>query len=304
MKKIHWSIWAIILSTLIMGIVGYLLIDLVTPKIGLCLAGADSEMEELLQSALKKAGYTVLIENGENNQDTQNRQVESLRKKGVKLLVVQLVDAENAEAVLTRAGDTPVLFIDREPENLGESYFVGWSEQKLGHMQAALLDRYFTKADVNGDRYVKYMLLSALEDEQYLKAITEMAGTYSAVKLEEAICGSAADAKAILKQAFSKYGRDLELVFCDSSALALGAVEAIRENGRTPGRDVVVIGAGAEAECENAIRTGAITAALVEDKAALCQQVVQIAKKLMWGEDAEQICYVDYKILTHENIAK
>ena len=305
MKKIHWSIWAIILSVLIMGIVGYLLIDLVTPKVGLCLADVDSEIEEKLQSALKKAGYTVLVECGENNQDIQNRQVESLLKKGVKLLIVQPVDPENADAVLEMADQTPVLFMESAPESLGESHFVGWSQEKMGHMQASLLDKYLAKADVNGDRYVKYMLLSASEDGKYLKAVVESAGTYNAVKLEEAVCeGTAEEAKAILKKAFSKYGRDLELVFCDDSALALGAIAAVRENGRTPGRDVIVIGAGMASDCEEAVRTGAMIAALVEDKAVLCNQVIQVAKNLMAGRDAEKICYVDYKILTHENVAQ
>ena len=65
MEKKQWIICAIVLSVLILGIAGYLLIDLVTPKVGLCMAGTDSDIEAMLKGALKKAGYTVLIEKGE-----------------------------------------------------------------------------------------------------------------------------------------------------------------------------------------------------------------------------------------------
>ena len=300
MKRFHWIIVALVLSVLIMGIGGYMLIDLVTPKVGLCLANADSEMEAMLRDGLKLAGYTVLMENGGENQE---QQVEKLRQKGVKLLIVQPTDPANTSVILEMAAGTPVLFVETEPENLGEGYFVGWDGQKLGYMQAALLERYFTKTDVIGDRYVDYMLLSASNNEGYFRAVEETASTYKTVKLEEASCdGSADGAKVICKQAFSKYGRDLELIICDSSALALGAIEAIRDNGRTPGWDVIVIGAGAEAECKEAVRTGAMIAALVEDPAALCQQVIATVKKLLGGKEIAQIYYVDYKLLTHENV--
>jgi len=303
MKKFRLLICAIVLSVLILGIGGYLLIDLVTPKVGLCLAGADRDMEEMLEVALKRAGYTVLIQNGENDPESQNRQVENLRQKGVKLLIVQPVDPADTAAVLEKAAETPVLFIGAEPENLGESYFAGWNTQRLGHMQAELLERYFTKADVNGDRYVDYMILSASDNSVYFRAVEEAAGAYETVKLEEAVCDGTADgAKEICKQAFSKYGRDLELIFCDSSALALGAMEAVRENGRTPGRDVIIIGAGIEKASQEAIRTGAVTAALVEDAEALCQQIVQTVKNLLRGKETEQKNYVDYKVITHENV--
>ncbi len=303
MKKFHLIICAIVLSVVIMGIGGYMLIDAVTPKVGLCLAGADSDMEDMLRDGLKRAGYTVLIEKGENDPEKQSQQVERLRQKDVKLLIVQPVDPADTAEILEMAAETPVLFIEAEPENLGEGYFVGWNQQKLGYMQAALLERYFTKADVNRDRYVDYMLLSASDKDAYFRAVEEIAGAYKTIKLEEVVCdGTAEGAKAICKQAFSKYGRDLELIFCDSSALALGAVEAIRENGRTPGRDVVVIGAGTAEACEEAIRTGAMTAALVEDTVALCDQVVQAAKNLLSGKAIEQRYYVDYKLLTHESV--
>jgi methyl-galactoside transport system substrate-binding protein len=303
MKKFHLLICAIILSVVIIGIGGYMLIDAVTPKVGLCLANAGSGMEEMLQVSLKKAGYTVLIPNGENDPLKQAQQVEKLRQDGARLLIVQPVDPADTAAILEKAAETPVLFVGAEPENLGKSYFAGWNTQKLGHMQAGLLERYFTKADVNGDRYVDYMLLSASDNSVYFRAVEEAAGAYETVKLEEMVCDGTADgAKEICKQAFSKYGRDLELIFCDSSALALGAVEAVRENGRTPGRDVIIIGAGMEKASQEAVRTGAITAALVEDTEALCQRIVQTVKNLLSGKETEQKNYVDYKVITHENV--
>ncbi len=299
MKKLHRIVCAIVLAVVILGVVGYFLIDLVTPKVGLSLAGADSRYHTILQTALEKAGFTVLTDTGED----EGGRIEALVKKGADLLIVQAADPAQAEMITEKAGEIPVLFIDRKPENPDAGYFVGYDPVQRGQMQAALLESYFVKADANGDKAVAYMLLSGEDKDGYFQGADAAAEAYKTIKLEEAVCADTEEgAMAACKQAFSRYGRDLELILCSSSRLAQGAVEAIRESGRTPGRDVIVFGAGTVQQCEAYVRTGAITAAVVEDEEAFFDEVIRVTRALLGGRNAARENYVNYKLLTHENV--
>lgn len=301
MKKKQWIICAIVLSVIVLGVVGYFLIDLFTPKLGLCLAGADSQYDGVVKSALEKAGYTVLTDSGQS----QEQQIGALVHRGADLLIVEAADPTDVSGILEQAGEVPVLFIGHAPENLSGSYFAGYDPKQLGTMQAELLGSFFAKADVNGDKLVDYMLLSGSDKDGYFQGANEAAGAYKTIKLEEVVCdGTVSGAKELCKQAFSKYGRDLELIFCSSGELAQGAVAAIRESGRTPGRDVIVFGAGTAEQCQEYVRTGAITAAVVEDEAAFCEEIIRVARDLLKGKETEQKNYVNYKLLTHENLNK
>lgn len=299
MKKLHWIICAIVLAVAVLGVAGYFLIDIFTPKVGLSLAGPGSGYHTVLQAALERAGFTVLTDAGEG----QTQQIEALVKKGADVLIVQAADASNGEKITEAAGDVPVLFIGHKPENPGEGYFAGYDPAQLGQLQASLLESYFSKADTNGDKAVDYMLLSGSAADGYFRGAAEAAEGYKTVKLEETVCdGTAEGAKDACRQAFSKYGRDLELIFCSTSRLAQGAVAAIRESGRTPGRDVIVFGAGTVQQCEGYVRTGAITAAVVEDDDALFGEIIRVTRGLLGGRDVARENYVNYKLLTPENV--
>lgn len=293
----------VILVILLMGVAGYFTKGLLTPKIGLCLNGADSA----LYNELTLAGYTVLSRNCENNQETQNQQVEELLQEKVDVLVVQSVDADAASQILQIAVETPVIFIGTEPTELGNAYYVGCDASQQGVVQAQMLQSFFGKADINGDRLVDYMTISGPEEvpvsRVYLESVsTAMAGK-NVVQLEEAYCSAdAAEAKELCRQAFSKYGRDLELILCNSESVALGAANAVRDSGRVPGRDVIIFAVGKETQLKEMVRTGVLTAAAVEDTNAIFGRIVRLVDELTKDKTVEQKQYISYKIWTIDNV--
>lgn len=293
----------VILVILLMGVAGYFTKGLLTPKIGLCLNGADSA----LYNELTLAGYTVLSRNCENNQETQNRQVEELLQEKVDVLVVQSVDADAASQILQIAVETPVIFIGTEPTELGNAYYVGCDASQQGVVQAQMLQSFFGKADINGDRLVDYMVISGPENvpqsQVYLQSVATAMAEKSAIRLEEAYCDPDADtAKKLCRQAFSKYGRDLELILCNSESVALGAANAVRDSGRVPGRDVIIFAVGKETQLKEMVRTGVLTAAAVEDTNAIFGRIVRLVDELTKDKTVEQKQYISYKIWTIDNV--
>ena len=140
-----------ILMLLIMAFAGYFTKGLLAPKVGLCLSGADSTLEKGLRDKLVLAGYNVVSRSGENSQEKQNQQVNTLLQKDVDILVIQPVNPDAVAEILQMAVETPVVFIGSEPADLGNAYYVGCDISQEGIMQAQLLDTFFSKADINGD---------------------------------------------------------------------------------------------------------------------------------------------------------
>jgi len=234
-------------------------------------------------------------------------QVKELLSKDVDVLVLQPVAEDALAEILPLAGNTPVIVVGTEPEDLGKAYFVGCDKDQQAQAQAELVKQMFAKADINSDRTVKYMLLTGPEEDpetvRYVQNVEEVLASASVSKLQETAVERTVEAgKNACKQALSKYGRDMELIFCGDSALTAGAVEAVKSSGRTPGRDVVIFGVGSLEGCREQVRTGALTVAVVEDISTIRDRIVQTVKGLAGGKDVQQRAYVPHIVLTIENI--
>jgi len=296
-----------VLVVLLMGVVGYFATGGFSPKVGLCLSGADSTLENELREEMVTAGYTVLMRSGENDQAKQNQQIKSLLQEGVDILVVQLVDTTASLEILLEALEVPVVFIGSEPGTLDSAYYVGGDVTQQGSVQAQFLKTYYPIADINGDGTVEYMAVSGPEkdvlSQVYLQNVESAMGKYSVEQLEKAYCHSDLEAaKTLCRRAFSQYGRDLELILCNNNIVAQGAVAAVRDSGRIPGKDVIIFAVGTEAQLKELVRTGALTAAAVEDTKATYDRIIQVVADLVKGKNISQKQYIDYKLLTIDNV--
>ena len=299
------------LVALVLALAGYFTKGILSPKVGVCLSGAGGnagqELGKALRDELTLSGFVVVSCNGENDRAKQVQQVKELLEKGVAALVLQPVSEDVLTEILPLAVETPVIVVGAEPENLGNAYFIGCDKDQQAVAQAQLVQQMFAKTDINGDRAVKYMLLTGPEEDpetaRYLQNVEEVLSASATSALQKTAVERTQEAgKTACKQAISKYGRDLELIFCGDSALTVGAVEAVKSSGRTPGRDVVIFGVGSLEGCRELVRTGALTAAVVENIAAIRDKIVTTVKILTAGGDAPQVTYVEHITLTIENI--
>ncbi len=296
-----------ILVFLLIGLAGYFTKGALTPKVGICLNSAENALETALHREMIDAGYTVLTRNGQNSQEKQNEEIKALLQEGVDVLVVQPVDIAAASQILQITLETPVIFVGDEPKELGSSYYVGCDVTQQGSVQVRFLESFFGKADINSDKSVDYMVISGPEDisasQSYLQSVAAAMKDYPAILLEEAYCpNDVAETRKVCYQAISKYGRDLELILCHNDVAAQGAVAAAREKGLKPGRDVIILAIGTEAELKELVSSGALTAAVVEDTQAFYDRVIRLADELMKGKNVEQKQYISYKIWTIDNV--
>jgi ABC-type sugar transport system substrate-binding protein len=182
---------------------------------------------------------------------------------------------------------------------LGNAYFVGNNKAVPAGMQAQLLTAVFEDIDVNRDKTIHYMVLTDAGDF-YQQTLEERAPN-TAQRLELFQCQTGEEAKAFCASAFTKYGRDLELIICSSDALALGAAAAVRENGRIPGEDVLVMGVGATEEGLAAVQNGYLLCTIGEDTQGIYNRLLQTVQKLVKSTPVNQKNYVNHTVYLTEN---
>lgn len=195
----------------------------------------------------KNITITIIQENADRNQTTQNKQVESFIEAGCDVICVNLVDRTDATGTIDRAkaADIPVLFFNRElvPEDLqrwDRLYYVGAPALDSGMLQGQLVaDRCtqdFEAVDRSGDGVVQYVMLEGEAGHQDSIVRTEasvnrvIASGFALERLERGAADwNRAQAEGLMTRWLEQHAGQIEVVFANNDEMALGAVAALRK---------------------------------------------------------------------------
>lgn len=291
------------------------------PQVALCLRQADDRSTAryytALESALTQAGYAVTLVDGKNDQTEQNGRIDVLIAQGYDLLVVDPVLVSEAQTVLekAKAGDIPVVFINHEPdgavlESWEKACFVGCDAAKPGLMQGQIILELPNQGDVNGDGVLSYLVLAGPEDHIDARLRTDNCVEVLAdagVPLLH-LCTAAGDwtkeaGQRLCREALTKYGRDIEVVFCNNDAMAVGAAAAIGDSGWILGRDIYLVGIDADGEALKLVQQDKMAGTVLVDIQSQVDQVLAAAKLLLEDQPVENRYYIDYTAVTRQNAA-
>lgn len=299
----------ICLVALLMGLAGYFTRGFLSPKVGICIENLESTdnitLEKELRETLVLAGYTVFVEQAGDSQATQVGQVQKLLLEKVDVLVVDILQENATEEILQMAVETPVIFIGDEPENIGNGYYVGLDKTAPGKMQAHLVDILFQTMDVNGDNLVDYVVLTDEGNTAFNAAVQgTLKQTGQKTVLLEVLFGNgtAEAAQTLCTQAISRYGMDLEVIFCSSDEIALGAIAAVEATGLKAGKDVLILGVGGTEKAMEALSQGKLLSTITENPDGVREKIVQMTKALANGKALSGKSYVNHIAAVCDNI--
>ena len=128
------------------------------------------------------------------------------------------------------------------------------------------------QGDINGDGEVSYIMIQGEPeniDTQYRTAYSvkalEEAGVETRELLDQTGDWSQSQGQKIMEEALDEFGNDIEVVFCNNDAMALGALEAIREADRTVGEDIYLTGVDALEEAVQSVVDGELQVTVLID---------------------------------------
>jgi methyl-galactoside transport system substrate-binding protein len=301
------------------------------PKIGVAIYKFDDTFMSYVRNAIldnAKGKADINMYDSQNAQPTQNDQVDQMLTKKMKSIAINPVDRTAAAAIIdkAKAKKTPVVFFNREPmkEDMAKwekVYYVGAKAEESGTMQGQIAVDYWKanpKADKNGDGVLQYIMLKGEPGHQDAELRTEFsikAVGAAGIKVEKLAEDTAYwdRPKAVekMKAFYAKFGDKIEMVFCNNDDMALGAIEALRQEGYFSGdKFLPVVGVDATAPALQALEQGTLLGTVLNDAKNQGKATYDLAFALASGKDPastgwkivdKQYVWVPYQKVTKDN---
>ena len=259
--------------------------------------------------------YEITMADGKNDMAEQTNQVRNFITQGMDVIILNLVQTSSADAVIDEivAAGIPLVLINREPlgDNGDYSYagildnpqvcYVGADARQSGTFQGEMVAELDNHGDINGDGKVSYIMIEGDPeniDAQYRTEFSVKALTDAGIEVEclDDQVGNWDQTKGqeLCANALSNYGDKIEVVFCNNDGMALGAATAIQTAGRKVGENIYLLGVDALPEAIDLIKEGDMTGTVLNDHIGQSHTAVDVAVKLLNGEDIENYYWVDY----------
>ena len=264
--------------------------------------------------------YNISMVDGQNDMATQTNQIDTFITQGMDVIILNLVQTSSAEVLIDKivAADIPLVLINREPlGETDESYpgildnatvcYVGADARQSGTFQGEIVAELDSKGDLNGNGKVDYvMIIGDPEnvDAQYrtefsIKALTD-AGLEVNCLVDNVGNWDQTKGQEIAAAALAQYGEEIDVIFCNNDAMALGAAAAIEAAGRVVGEDILLLGVDALDECVEMVNNGTMTGTVLNDHVGQSHKAVDVAIQLLNGEAIDNYYWVDYVKVTAE----
>jgi len=301
--------------------------DLASKKVGVCIYQFSDNFMTLFRGELERylieqgfAKENITIVDGANDQATQSGQIDNFIADGVDVLIINLVNSSSAATVTDKvvAANIPLVYINREPaadeqqrwaDNNWNVCYVGCDARQSGTYQGEIIaDLGLDAVDFNKNGKIDYIMIKgdpenvdaqyrtefsikALEDAGFaVNKLDEQVGMWDQVKGAELVANS-----------LSQYGNDIEVVFCNNDAMALGALQSIQSAGRKVGTDIYLVGVDALTEVVEYVISGDITGTVFNDHFAQSHNAADAAINYITGAGNEHNIQCDYKKVTKDN---
>ncbi|MFE3113712.1 ABC transporter substrate-binding protein [Kitasatospora indigofera] len=280
--------------------------------IGFSQVGAESGWRtantKSVQDAAKKAGVTLKFSDAQQKQENQIKAIRSFIQQKVDIIAFSPVVESGWDTVLkeAKAAKIPVILTDRAVDSQDESLYVSFlgSDFVEEGKRAAdwLVKEYKGKSDpVNivqlegttgsapaNDR--KSGFADVIKGDPKFKVLASQTGDFTRAKGKEVM------------QAFLKSQPKIDVLYAHNDDMALGAIQAIEEAGKQPGKDIKIISIDGVKDAFTAMSQGKINV-VVECNPLLGDQLMELAKKVKKGESVERRIKTEEGVFTQDQAA-
>lgn len=316
MKKILAVLLALIM---VLGVTSAFADEMKKPlKVGVTIYQFNDNFMTLYRTELQKYleetyGAQVTVVDGKNDQTEQTNQINSFIADGVDVLIINMVQATSSAAVteLAKEAGIPVIYINREPseEDMGlwegKICYVGADASQSGSFQGKIVyDFNDAHGDLNGNGKVDYVMImgdpenpdARLRTEYSVKYLTDN-GVEVNKLFEQRGDWMQENGQQLAATALAQFGKEIDVIFCNNDAMALGAYQAIKEAGRKVNEDILLLGVDALDEVVEMIKNGEMTGSCVNDHIGQSHLAADLAIKVAMGKMLDTYYWVDYRVV-------
>ena len=278
-------------------------------RVGICLRYGENDgssyLETNLTDTFRSIGYQVAVWDAGNDQSRQNGQISRALEENCGLLIVEPVMTAAAEDIILQAkhASIPVIFVNHEPEAAAlerweKAYYIGSDLTQPGRLQTELVRQLPDGGDRNGDGTVACTVIAGPKDHVDAMRWTRDCGDGFLRLGTDYGDWSRDSGRTRCRRQLSNYGDSIEVIFCNSDELTLGALEALQ----SAEEDIYLIGIGCDAQMLEPIREGVVTGTVCPNFEGIAACITKTAAAVLRGEDAPKTQYLDFLIITKDTV--
>ena len=259
-----------------------------------------------MRSAAEANGVTLIVTDAQSSTPKQVSDIQDMVAQGVDLLFVPPREEEGMAPALesAREANVPVFFVDREANaKICKQYitFMGSDFVRQGERAAEWLAKATNGkakivelqgtlgASVTADRGKGFR--QGLKGHPGMEVIVSQTGNFTR-----------ADGQTVTEQVIGAYP-ELTAVYAQNDEMAIGAIQALKDGGFTPGKDVTVVSVDGERDALQAIIKGEL-GATVETNPRFGPLAFDTAKKFLSGQPVPERIFVQDHLFDKSNAKK
>ncbi len=289
--------------------------------------GHSQDYVDRLKRCLTKADFAesnITVKEAGRDADKQLEDIKTAIKEEYNVLIVECVDGSMATEIANKAAKAgaAVIFVGTGVESaeierweqLGiYATYIDCDHSAQGTLRFEILDALdYEKLDSTSNHEIGYVVIESgnEEDSKKLSGSKVNADTIQAMKdahytMTEVTDPITVDSQEAAEEAVSTLlsdnGKDLEVIFCGSDEIALGAQQAVKDRSGLNKQDVRVVGIEATPASLQSIASGSLFCTLFEDYTAETDAVANAALYYVKGLDVEHQTLCSYVKVTVNN---
>ncbi len=264
----------------------------------------------MTEHAASLDGVTLQMEDATDDLAKQIDQVKNFVASGVDAIIVNIVDTSAGAAITAAAGDVPLVFVNREPDNVNElpptQAFVASNEIESGTLSAFQICNNL-RADGKAGGARGYLMNGQLSNQaavQRSKDVYDVIGmdmcNFMEIIDEQTANWSRDEAQDLMTNWMSS-GEPFDFVLANNDEMAIGAIQAMKAAGMDMA-DVQVGGVDASQDALVAMQAGDYDVTVFQDAFGQGAGSVNTAIALANGESVDQKVYIPFVLVTPDNM--
>jgi simple sugar transport system substrate-binding protein len=265
-----------------------------------------------VQEAAADAGIQLLFFNAEQKQENQIKAIRSFIAYQVDVIAFVPIVSDGWENVLEEAREAqiPVLICDREINIKDERLYAGYlgtNSVQEGRSSADYLLKKFWDFDEgqllsDSGNNVRIVELQGTEGSspaiKRAQGFREVLAGYPEFEIIYSASGDFLRSKGYeLMCGILEEFQDIDVIYSHNDGMTLGAIDAMKERGIKPGKDIVIVTIDAEQAAIDALKRGEINC-VVECNPKQGPDIMRLANQLTSVRSKSGVIYMDEEVFT------